>query len=40
VDVVDFPRLGKRMVRVGDERTLYSASAGEAFFHAPPSQAP
>jgi uncharacterized cupin superfamily protein len=36
VDVVDFPRLGKRIVRIGDERTMYEASAGEPFFHAPP----
>ncbi len=27
-DVVDFPRLGKRMVRVGEERTMVPASAG------------
>jgi uncharacterized cupin superfamily protein len=35
VDVVDFPRLGKRMVRTASERTLYDESAGVAFSHAP-----
>jgi uncharacterized cupin superfamily protein len=32
VDVVDFPRLGKRMVRIGDDRWMYPASAGERYF--------
>jgi uncharacterized cupin superfamily protein len=36
VDVVDFPRLGQRIVRIGDQRTLYRDAAGEPFTHAPP----
>jgi uncharacterized cupin superfamily protein len=32
MEVADFPRLGKRLVRVGMQMTLYDVSAGHALF--------
>lgn len=31
LDVADFPRLGKRLVRIGDRCTVYELGAGEKF---------